>query len=243
MTDCVSMFLLKKTHLKKMFADLSTVLSWFQIFFLTQECEQHKSSKTNKCTDVILRTLYLKKPHHFCLFSPSVFTPRVCWSSCRRGFPESASETHHTRHTLKSERIAAIWTSSHSHWPACFRPRAPWPTWFCSGRPSACFPLCSRQPRAQTTWSSLISVQSNALASAWHHLSVTLTFSPVSVSMSASCPMVKALVRTLAPVVTVTLKWSPFCSISETLLMSLPFSIKSSGRPEEAFRGETHWWI
>lgn len=60
---------------------------------------------------------------------------------------------------------------------------------------------------------------------------LTLIFSPVIVSTSHSCPIVKAWTITLLPVVIVTLKLSPFCSISETLLMSLPFSIRSSGRP------------
>lgn len=72
-------------------------------------------------------------------------------------------------------------------------------------------------------------VQSSSASVSW----LTLTFSPVTVSSSASFPMVKVLTRTCAPVVMVTLKLSPFSSISEMLLMSLPFWIKSSGRPKE----------
>ena len=61
---------------------------------------------------------------------------------------------------------------------------------------------------------------------------LTLIFSPVTVSSSASCPMVKVLTRTFDPVVTVTLKLSPVSSISEMLLISLPFWMRSSGRPK-----------
>lgn len=64
------------------------------------------------------------------------------------------------------------------------------------------------------------------------HVLHTLIFSPVMVSSSASFPMVKLLTRTFEPVVTVTLKSSPFSSISEILLMSLPFWMSSSGRPK-----------
>lgn len=64
------------------------------------------------------------------------------------------------------------------------------------------------------------------------HVLHTLIFSPVTVSSSASFPMVKLLTRTFEPVVTVTLKSSPFSSISEILLMSLPFWMSSSGRPK-----------
>lgn len=42
----------------------------------------------------------------------------------------------------------------------------------------------------------------------------------------------KELTRTFEPVVTVTLKLSPDSSISEMLLMSLPFWMRSSGIPK-----------
>ncbi len=48
----------------------------------------------------------------------------------------------------------------HSHSPVCLHPPAPWRTWFCSGWPSACFPLYSQQSRTQMT--ALLSKQSDA---------------------------------------------------------------------------------
>lgn len=68
---------------------------------------------------------------------------------------------------------------------------------------------------------------------------LTLIFSPVRASSSDSFPMVKLLTRTFEPVVMVTLKSSPFSSISETLFMSLPFWMSSSGRPAEKSGRET----
>lgn len=75
---------------------------------------------------------------------------------------------------------------------------------------------------------------------------LTLAFSPVSSSISHSSPMVNSLVITLEPVVTVILNLFPFCTISEILLMSLPFWIWSSGSPvqEQEMLGRPlscHW--
>lgn len=62
---------------------------------------------------------------------------------------------------------------------------------------------------------------------------LTLTFSPVSISISHSSPIVNSLCSTLEPVVTVILNFFPSCTISEMLLMSLPFWIWSSGSPAQ----------
>ena len=64
----------------------------------------------------------------------------------------------------------------------------------------------------------------------------TLTFSPVRVSISHSSPKVNSFWTTLDPVVMVNLKCFPFCTISDVPLMSFPFWMSSSGRPDER-----HW--
>lgn len=72
--------------------------------------------------------------------------------------------------------------------------------------------------------------------------SLTFTFSPFSISISLSSPMVNSFFSTLEPVVTVILNFFPSCTISEMLLMSLPFWIWSSGSPAQEQEPLSEQW-
>lgn len=63
-------------------------------------------------------------------------------------------------------------------------------------------------------------------------------------SSSHSSPKVNSFWITLDPVVMVSLKWFPFCTISDTPLMSFPFWMRSSGRPSRnhlRIRDQQRW--
>lgn len=63
--------------------------------------------------------------------------------------------------------------------------------------------------------------------------SLTFAFSPFSISISLSSPRVNWFFITLEPAFMVTMNFFPSCTISETLLRSLPFWIWSSGSPAQ----------
>lgn len=77
--------------------------------------------------------------------------------------------------------------------------------------------------------------------------SLTFTFCPFISSISLSSPTVNWFLITLEPVVTVIVNFFPSCTISETLLRSLPFWIWSSGSPaqEQETLSEqwSHLWV